>query len=85
MAEYISNYDRPGTAKRRPGRYWPAVGFMLSAESMRPDGVAFPAGVDERENQLWRLTIGKDELPGRFLMTDGKFVPFTPPASLGPA
>jgi len=37
--------------------------------------VASPAGEDESGNQRWRLAIGEEKLPGRFLLVDGLFTP----------
>jgi hypothetical protein len=53
----------------------PAMGFTLSPDSAKADGVAFPAGGDEAGNHLSRLVLGKQELPGRLVLVDGLFVP----------
>jgi hypothetical protein len=42
---------------------------------VRTAGIAFPAGEDADGNQLWRLTLGDDDLPGLFLLADGLFTP----------
>jgi len=75
MAVYYSNFLRPGTLKLVPGRGWLAVGFASTPDAAHAEGFALPAGEDEAGNPLWRLTVGEDELPGRYLLVDGLFTP----------
>jgi len=75
MPVYFSNFKKPGTLKFIPGAPWHAVGFAFAPDSVKNDGVALPAGPDADGRQLWKLVVGKQELPGRFVLADGVFTP----------
>lgn len=72
---FYSNIVKPGVLMYRPGYPCSAIGFRTSPQAIRPDGVALPTGEDKEGRQLFKLVLGKDELPGRFVLTDGLFVP----------
>jgi len=63
----------------------PAVGILGDSGALGPIGIAYPTSwVDADDDAgrpaetLWRLVVGKVEVPGRFVLRRGAFVPVTP-------
>ena len=50
------------------------IGVLQARDHRGPIGVALPMQWDDQGRQLWRLTIGKAELPGSWLVIDRAFV-----------
>jgi hypothetical protein len=50
-----------------------AIGVRKTASTRKAIGVAYCVGEDDLGAALWRLTIGRDRLPGRWIVIDGEF------------
>jgi hypothetical protein len=53
----------------------PALSVFENAESGMPVGIAFPVGWTSEGLALFRLVIGKNELPGRWVCRNRRFFP----------
>jgi len=70
--QYYGNVKRTGAETH--GKLPSTIGVSLEPDGQIV-GVALAAGEDKAGIHLWRLAIGKDQLPGRFVLADEKFVP----------
>jgi hypothetical protein len=52
-----------------------AIGVTAEAGSAMPIGMAFCIGRDDHGAAVWRLVIGKVDVPGRWVVQGGRFVP----------
>ena len=71
------------TARARPGDFPAAISIVISPEDPRPIGIAFEVGHlggfylgEDRGpvESVWKLTIGKEPVEGRFALRFGRFV-----------
>ncbi len=71
------------TPRARPGDFPGAISVVISAEDLRPIGIAFEVGYlggfrlgEDRGpiESVWNLVIGKEPVEGRFALRMGYFV-----------
>jgi len=70
--QYYGNVKRTGAETH--GKLPSTIGVSLEPDGQIV-GVALAAGEDKTGSRLWRPAVGKDELPGRFVLVDGLFTP----------
>jgi hypothetical protein len=73
---YWSNWGRPDGPILQTDRP-PAMGVYGSTGRELPVGIAFPSGAVRHRRgaaQTFRLVIGKEELPGRYVCLGRRFV-----------
>jgi hypothetical protein len=70
--EYFTDASTKG--KVRYNQFPSAIGVRKSPESNEPIGSAFQFGRTEKGLALWKLTVGKTDVPGGFIIVEGRFV-----------
>ena len=76
METYYANDSTVGCI--RSGEYPFAIGVLLASDDSRPSGIAFEIGSTIDGLAIWRLKVGGERVPGRFIIEDGRFVPVEP-------
>ena len=69
---YFTDTITSGTV--RSGEYPFAIGVLRSIDNTTPSGLAFEVGRTADGLAVWRLKIQGTEVPGRFVIVDGRFV-----------
>jgi hypothetical protein len=70
---YYSNVTLPGPVKQGDLKF--TVGVTESRDKGMTVGMALGGFYDENRWELFRLIIKGQEIPGRFHLVDGEFVP----------
>jgi hypothetical protein len=73
---YFADAITTGTV--RSGEYPFAIGVLPESRARIPIGVAFEVGITENGFAVWRLKVGGEQVPGRFIIENGLFVPVEP-------
>ena len=73
MKRYYANESTVGRA--RSGEYPFAIEVLVASDDSRPRGIAFEIGSTADGLAVWRLKIGGEDVPGRFIVVDGRFDP----------
>jgi hypothetical protein len=69
---YFTDTITSGTV--RSGEYPFAIGVLRSIDNARREGLAIEVGRTADGLAVWRLKIQGTEVPGRFVIIDGRFV-----------
>jgi len=72
------DYFYPSTliqGRVRSGEYPFAVGVLEAPDNAMPRGIALEVGRTADGLAKWKLKVSGCELPGRFIIEDGRFVP----------
>ena len=79
MEYFFANASIQGRV--RSGDYPFAVGVLEAPENAMPRGIAFEVGRTDDGMAKWKLKIRGSDVPGRFIIEDGRFVPVEPTPS----
>ena len=71
MKRYYANESTVGRA--RSGEYPFAIEVRAACDDVRPRGIAIEIGSTVDGLAVWRLKIGGEVVPGRFIVVDGRF------------
>jgi hypothetical protein len=52
-----------------------AIGVLQAPDDRSPIGMALAIGRDDEDVEVWELTVGDFELPGRWVVVDREFRP----------
>jgi hypothetical protein len=64
-----------GSGPVRYGQLPGSIGVLEALNKPMPIGIAFEAGWIEGGLAVWRLTVEGADVPGRWVIIDGRFVP----------
>jgi hypothetical protein len=73
---YFTDAITTGTV--RSGEYPFAIGVLPESDARIPIGIAFEVGITENGFAVWRLKVAGEQVPGRFIIENGLFVPVEP-------
>jgi hypothetical protein len=59
--------------RARSGEYPFAIEVLVSCDDRRPRGIALEIGSTVDGLAVWKLKIGGEDVPGRFIVVDGRF------------
>jgi hypothetical protein len=76
MQSYYANEMTVGRV--RSGEYPFEIGVLPASHASVPIGIAVEIGITVDGQAVWRLKVGGERVPGRFVIEEGQFIPVEP-------